>query len=280
MPVTLKVAVDAVDDKIRDYGTGAKLNWARDNTSPIGTFADASGATTLVSGQTMYEIFDSTGAEGHYYRTRIGNSAGTLFSDWSSVFQGGQLTAYATVDALREYLALPDDSRDNVLADLLRRASAWIDAETGRDFYRHPPVMGTEPRTYNIASATDVILDDIVSIATVEYATGTGGTYTALASTDWVLFPSYVNGVPYTGVRLSDVGTLSSWSAGYATVRITGVFGFATVPTMIELATLDLARELYQQSVGGRAVGIEFGRLPPSTQAAIERFRHRSYAFA
>ncbi len=278
MGLSLRVSVDSVDDRIRDYGVGAKLYWARDNTSATGTFADATANTILVAGQTAYEVYDATGASGQYYRTRVGNTGATDFSAWSAVFQGGAIEAYATVDDLREEIRLPNDSYDNVLADYLRDASGWLDAVCNRDFYRHPQVTGTETRMYHLPSDAFEINDDIVSITTVEYATTTGRPYVAALATDWVLLPARVSGEPYSAVALSDVGLVSTWYAGYATVRLTGVFGFAAVPRAVRRATLDIARELYQQGVGGRPVGLEFGRLPPSAQATIERYTRHDYA--
>ena len=187
---------------------------------------------------------------------------------------------YRAVQALRETLGLPDNSRDNLLADCLRRASDWIGAECNRDFYRHPQVTGTEVRTYHLGAAATYIRDDIISLTTVEYPLGTGQAYTVLTAANYTLDPATVDGVPFDALYLSDVGILSSFSAGYATVRLTGVFGYLSVPGLIEQATLDLAREMYQQGPGGRTVGVDFGRLPLSVQRAIAKFRRYIAVFA
>lgn len=275
MGLLIYASVDSPDDRIRDYGAGAKLYWARDNTSAVGTFVSASGSVTLVAGQTTYEVYDATAADGHFFRTRVGNTGGTDFSAWSPVFQGGALEAYATVDDLREELRLPDDSRDNLLADLLRDASDWITAECGRDFYRHPQVSGTEVRLYDLDADSAAIEDDIVSLTTVEYGTYTGSTYTAATAADYTLYPRL--GSPYSSLSLTDLSAVSTFYAGRGTVRLTGVFGFAAVPRLIRRATVDLARELYQQGANGRPVGIEFGRIPPSAQMAKEKYSKRTY---
>lgn len=271
--------VDDVDDRLRDYGALAKLYWARDNTSAVGAFADASGNTLLIAGQTAYEIYDATGQDGYYYRSRVGNTGGTDFTAWSDVFRAGSLLAYASVTDLREELpGLPDSTRDNMLADLLRDASDWLSAECGRTFYRSPQVTGTEVRTYDLTSDSGSIEDDIVSVSLVEYGTYTGGTFTTVTGSDYTLGPRLAS--PFSALTLTDLATVGTFYAGTGTVRVTGVFGFASVPRLIRRATLDLARELYQQSAGGRPVGIEFGRLPPSAVSAIERYKRRSYAFA
>lgn len=277
MGLLLKASVDDVDDRIRDYGVGAKLYWARDNTSAAGAFTDASGSTVLIAGQTAYEIYDATGQDGYYYRTRVGNAAATDVGAWADVFRAGSLLSYASVTDLREELRLPDDSRDNLLADLLADASDWITAECGRDFYRHPQVSGTEVRLYDLTDDTSAVLDDIISLTTVEYGAYTGSSYTALVAADWTLEPRL--GSPYSALTLTDYGSLGHFYAGTGTVRLTGVFGFPSVPRLIRRATLDLARELYQQSAGGKPVGIEFGRIPPSAEAAKAKYARRTYAF-
>ena len=280
MGLLLHVNVDAVDDVLRDYGVGAKLYWARDNTSSSGAFTDATGSVALEAGKEALEIYDATGQEGQWYRTRVGNTGGTDFGAWSTPFQAGALQAYASVVSLRESLNLPDDSRDNFLADCLRRASDWISDECRRDFYRHPAVSGTETRTYHLEHDASWVPDDIISITSIEYATVTGGAYTALSAGDWILVPARVDGVPYDAFYLSDVGALGLLSHGYATVRVTGVFGFPKVPGLVEQAALDLARELYQQGPGGKTVGVEFGRLPLSVQRAIAKYGRSLPAFA
>lgn len=275
MSIRIRVNVDDVDGKIEQYGVGAELVWGRDNLSAAGAFTDATGDELLVSGQTAYDIDDTTGQPGHWYRTRICNTAGTDCSAWSDVFQAGQLLAYATVVDLREEVRLYDDSKDNLLADLLRDASGWIEDLCGRDFYRHPQVSGTEIRYYNVTDGS-LIVDDIVSLTEVAYAGFTGDAYTALTGTDWALGP--IGQTPFGYLSLTDTGTLGSFYSGFATVRLTGVFGFASVPRLIRRATLDVARELYQQSANGKPVGMEYGRIPPSAVTAKEKYLRRTYA--
>jgi hypothetical protein len=280
--VLIRVNVDNPADKITEFGAGAKLYWARDNTSATGAFSDATGNVALVATQTQYEIIDSTGAVGHYYRTRIGNTGGTSFDEWAPVFQAGAATAYATLDALREYLNPPDNSQDNLLSDLLADASAYLDTKIGRDFYRHPQITGTEIRTFNgSASSFLPVAAGMVSLTLVELATQTGGAYTSLAATDWALYPFELSPeASYSALVLSNVGNYPYWYSGIATVRLTGVFGSASVPAMIRKATLDLAREWYRQGPGGGGpVGVnQFGTpifgggLPLSVKQAIDQY--------
>ena len=276
----IRVNVDNPADKITEFSAGAKLYWARDNSSATGAFTDGSGSVVLDPEITQYEIIDTSGAVGHYYRTRVGNAAGTLFDEWAPVYQAGAISAYATLDALREYVDPPDASQDNLLSDLLLQASTYIDGQCRRDFYRHPQVTGTEIRTINGNGRRRLwVKAGIVSLSTVELAELTGGSYTALASTDWILGPDEPIG-SYDWIDLSDQSAYTEWFAGYETVRLTGVFGQASVPADIEKATLDLAREWYRQGPGGGGpVGVnQFGTpifgagMPRSVQDAINTY--------
>ncbi len=289
MPQTIRQSVDAVDDVLRDRGAGARIEIQRDTTS---AFAAPTSLTnvTLIATQTQYEIYDSAGTAGNWYRTRLATSTGTQPSDWV-VFQAGALTAYATLDDVREYLGLPDDSHDNLLSDLLVQASAYLDEKCRRDFYRHPQVSGTEVRLYDVTGrTTGNIVDDIVSLTTVEWAYYTGGAFTALTATDWMLQPQNPRrGWPYEEVALSDLAVgLVSFYRGRRTARLTGVFGFAAVPDMIAKATLDLVREWYRQGPGGGGpVGVnQFGTPifgggePKSVKDAVEAYRRRTWLVA
>jgi hypothetical protein len=276
----IRVNVDAPADKIVEFSSGAKLYWARDNTSSAGAFADASGFVALVATQSQYEIVDTGGALGHFYRTRIGNTGGTLFDEWSTPFQAGAVAAYASLDALREYISAPDDSPNNLLSDLLVDASGYLDARCERNFYRHPAVTGTEVRTFDGSGTHRLrVRLGIISLDTVEVAVMTGAPYTA--TTSYLLAPAdKPDADPYSTIVLTGLSSPPVWYRGYATVKLTGVFGWSAVPALIRKATLDLAREWYRQGPGGGGpVGInQFGTPifggaePKSVKDAIAQY--------
>lgn len=285
----LRINADNPGDKLTEFGAGAKLYWARDNASAAGAFTDASGNTALVATQTQYELLDSTGAVGYFYRTRIGNTGGTSFDTWSDVFQAGAPTAYATVDALREFLQLPDDSRDNVLSDLLRRVTVRINkflSSAGFDFFRHPAVTGTEIRTYDGDNRNWLyVTQGITSLTLVRLATTTGATPASLAATDWKLrLPAQYDG-PYLTLQLTGVAGYPYLYSGYDTVELTGVFGYTAIPDDVVQATLMWAADLYRLGAGGgtplSATGEEFGQerfiggMPRFTWETLEDYRKR-----
>jgi hypothetical protein len=272
LTINVDNAADLLDTNL--YGPGAVLRWERGD-AVGGPFVEQ-GTVALEAGQDQYEIGDPTGTTSHFYRTRYSNSANNRLSDYSAVFRAGALTAYATVDALREYLDLPGETADNLLSDLLVRASALIDERCGRRFYRSPQVSGDEVRTYDSSSlwrSGTTLVEDIVSLTTLELATLTGGSFTALAGTDWYLYPAIPeSGWPYTELRLSPAGSYRQFYTGFRVIRLTGAFGWPAVPSLVELATLDLAREFYWQGRGGRQVGLEFGRFPPTLDEVVRAY--------
>lgn len=260
------------------YGAGALIRLERAAVE-AGPFTEHA-TQALVAGIDSYVFWDDA-ASTSWYRARFSDAAGTKFSGYGNVFQVGTQTAYATLADLREYLGLPNSRQDNLLLDLLDDATAWLTERCGRSFFRSPQVTGTEARTFSIDGSSRTLTVDLVSVTLVEAAAGTGQAYATIAATDYELQPNNPDpGWPYEDLVLNDVATrYQAWPTGFRTVRITGVFGWPEVPGLIRRATLDLAREMFFQGVGGRTVGVEFGRLPISVTDAIDRFSRRSWSY-
>lgn len=284
-------------DLLTTFGAGAKVYLEKDTTSAFAAPSVVT-STVIVSGTELYEFVDTAGTSSSWYRVRVGDSLGTLYSEYSNGLQASALLSYATVDDLRETMnfGATDHTKDNLLADLLAAASNYITEVTGRSFYRSPQVSGTETRTFNLVNAGRRFLThalgkplDIASLSTLEIADSTGGTYTTVAagSTGYYLSPTNPGtGWPYEDVLLSDIGDFTSFPTAYGAVRITGVFGWSSVPPLIRQATIDLAREWYRQGPGGGGpIGTSilgapiFQRgNPPSVEQAIAVYRRVSFA--
>jgi hypothetical protein len=283
--VQLVVNVDDPADLLVGYGAGAKVRLERATDAAFTTPTEIA-TQTILANQTQYEFWDTSGTVDSYYRSRYSDSAGTSFSSYSDVFRGGEVQAYATVDALRELLRLPDDSRDNQLTDLLLRVTTKITTSLGFDFFRHPAVSGTEVRLFDGDNGNMVrVPEGIISLTGVGLAAYTGQSYTALTVGDWRLRWPVKLGGPYLSVMLSDVGTWRRWYRGFDTVQLTGVFGYPSIPPDIEQATLMWAADLYRLGAGGgaqlSATGEEFGQerfaggMPRFTWETVEDYRKR-----
>ncbi len=269
----LELEVDNADALLDSdaFGTGALIRW---ESSDDGLIFLEFGTTTLLEGIVWYSFADPEGDDTTYYRTRFSKGSPALTEDYSAysdVFQMGTAPDfYGSVDDLIEMLPdSPPENARNLLTDFLRRATEIVNTRSGRDFFKHPSGSGTETRYFrtDYGSNTLVVLDGIVSVTTVAYASVFGSSYTTLGveNTDWYLDdPVPVLRAPFLSIRLAPYGTLRRWWGGPRMAKVTGVFGFATVPAIIEAGTLALAREMYVMQPSGRGSssgGAAFGSL-------------------
>jgi dipeptidyl aminopeptidase/acylaminoacyl peptidase len=146
--------------------------------------------------------------------------------------------AYATIFELKSYLAIADGGDDLLLMELLDRASAAIDAYTGRNF-----AAGYGTRYYN----TDAVDKDVLSLdgdlyAATTITNGEGKTITAY----WLL-PRNV-GPPYHQIRLKSASDYS-WDFGAdGEVEVYGLWGYSREPPDdIIHACIRLAAYYYRQ---------------------------------
>ena len=268
------------------YGAGALLRLERAN-AEAGPFTEID-TSPLVSGTDSYSFWDATGSSAHWYQSRVSNSGGTNFSSYSDPFRSTARAAYADVDDLEEMLPDVTNRDRNWLYDRLVDASNFIDAECGRDFYRHPQVDGTETRVVRTYRGDKLVVDaGIVSLSTVSYAATFGDPWTLLGAenTDWYLADPVearsgdgTELTTYYSVMLPTTAVLTNWYTVPRGAQLTGVFGWQEVPGIIKAGTLALARSYVSQRLtgGGAPSGdVEFGSgfnvvpLPTETYRAI-----------
>lgn len=255
---------------ITQYGASAKLYL--ESAATEGGAYSAVSSTALVSGTERYTIVDAAGTPGTtWYRFAPGTSSAVDAAAYSDPWLSTSLTAYATLDDLRATMDFPDTSRDALLEDMLRDASADIDAACGRSFYRSPQVTGTETAYVDVTRAgmrslalasggggfTDGRALDIVSITTLEVRASETSSYTAIAAGDTGYYLQAGDGAlgegawPYEDVILSPAGSTTTWPVGFRAVKVTGVRGFSAVPPSVRRAVIDETRERWRQGPGG-----------------------------
>ena len=250
----LKITADNPDELLATsaFGSGALI---RVESSTDNVTFSALTTTALVAGQTLYTIYDTTGATGTYYRTRYSNSGGTNFSGYSDTFQANLVfTTYCSLYDVKQRLGItPTDTTDDEnLLQFIDQASSWISGTTKRQFLPDP-ASGTTTYTYDGWDAVEdgrclLIPEGIRSITTLAVATYTGGSTTTIASGDYFLRPTAQTrdpGWPATEVWISDVPSSSTttpfFAPGFANISITGTFGWASTPSEIEDIALTLA---------------------------------------
>lgn len=273
--MSIRIVVNLAEDSadvIATYGVGAKL-YLDSATSEGGSYANVT-STAIVSGTEQYELTDAAGSTSTWYKARVGDAGGTSYSNYSDPFQATALAAYATIDDLRETLALGNNrAHDNLLSDLLIDVSADLDASTQRRFYRDPQVSGTttvyadvrewgassleeaigratfaDGRPLDIVSVTNLYVRDSEMSAYVEVPAGDTGYYldgwsvgVGVYGTDW----------PYEDVTLSPAGACTVFPTGRRAVKIVGTFGFPRVPAPVKRAVLAECAERFRQKIGG-----------------------------
>ncbi len=146
--------------------------------------------------------------------------------------------AYATIFELKSYLAIADGGDDLLLMELLDRASAAIDAYTGRRFEAS---YGTHYYDMAAVDGDTLMLDgDLYSAITI--INGEGQTI----SQYWLL-PRNL-GPPYYKIKLKDASDYSWAFDADGEVEVYGLWGYsAEPPDDIVHACIRLAAYYYRQ---------------------------------
>jgi hypothetical protein len=155
---------------------------------------------------------------------------------------------YATLAQVKASLRIPssDTIDDALLETAIESASRMIDSFTARTFSN----AGTAVRNFGATDAINLIIDDAISVTTVQSTDEIGSTYTTWDLTDYQLEPvnSISDGLymPYTGIRAVNN---YAWPVvdHQALVRITAVWGWAQVPTAIKQATVIQSSRLFKR---------------------------------
>lgn len=153
---------------------------------------------------------------------------------------------YATLTEVKNSLRITDNLDDTLLETAIESASRMIDGYTARTFYN----AGTATRNFAATDAINLIIDDAISVSEVSSTDEVGDTYTVWNANDFQLEP--LNGrsdglyMPYTGIRA--VGDYT-WPVvdQQALCRITGVWGWTSVPIAIKQATIIQSSRLFKR---------------------------------
>ena len=194
---------------------------------------------------------------------------------------------YATLADVKAAFRIPvSDTVDDTLLELaIESASREIDGWTERVFYN----VGTATRVYVPTDSFLVETDDLQSVTTLKTST-TGDSFdlTWSNSGDYQLEP--LNGVsgglavPYTRIRAIGSNLFPLWSprnvnAHEATVQVTGVFGFASVPTAVKQACIILSQrgmKRYDTPLGityDELGAMRVGRVDPDVEKLLSPYK-------
>lgn len=140
------------------------------------------------------------------------------------------------------------DPMDNlVIESIVEAVSRWIEAYTGRRFYRNSE---DESRYYTATHSFSLETDDIGSLTTLATDDDGDRTYeTTWAATDYDLMPynATVSGQPYTWLDVTPSGNYAFPTTARG-VKLTGKFGYAaSTPAPIKEACLLMTERLFRR---------------------------------
>lgn len=244
------------------------------------------GTKTLVDGTLTYTFSDVNGDNSDWYRWYFSNAANTYPMEANRTYSpevqpgdpgAGLLCSLGDVKQ-RLKIKAADTGDDELITDIIEQVSTDIIGHTGRMLARSPSSGTTTFYEDVVCSSRELRLPEGIATATVlEVATSsqpdTGGTYTVVPTTEWVLRErSTTSGYIGAATRFVILDTSSFFfTAGINTVRWTGAKGFDPTPSWVRgIATRASVR--YFQSRGSgivQAQGSEdfAGRLLPGMPA-------------
>lgn len=155
---------------------------------------------------------------------------------------------YATLAQVKSALRISDNVDDSLLEMAVESASRAIDGHAGRYFYS----SGTATRYYAADDSFICQIDDISGTAIVleTSSAGDGVFDTTWSPVDYQLEPLNGNvdglAVPYTRIRAVE-NYLFPVEADQALVKLTAVFGYASVPIAITQACIIQASRIFKR---------------------------------
>lgn len=187
---------------------------------------------------------------------------------------------YATLSQVKKSARIDDNVDDDLLELAIESASREIDQACQRVFYN----QGNATRVYAARTQFVCEIDDCVSITKVETDPDGDGTFDVeFEPKDFQAEPlnGFVGGIetPFTQIRASD-DYLFPMKEEEALVRVTGQFGFASIPTPIVQATVILASRIFKRNdsplgvAGFGDIGVvRVGKLDPDVEALIHAWK-------
>jgi hypothetical protein len=199
------------------------------------------------------------------------------------------VNGYATLADVKAAARITDTIDDALLELSIEAASREIDSYTERVFYSTGATAVA--RVYIPQDIYLVETDDIISVTTLKSdSTGNGTFDVTWTATDFQLEPlnGRAGGIDTPATRIRAIGDYlwpvyepRNVNSNQASVQVTGVFGFATIPTAVRQATILSALRQYKRyesptgvlgfsDLGAVRVGT---KLDPDVERMIQPYR-------
>jgi hypothetical protein len=247
--IRVNIYVENPDELLSLYGAGALIR-VESATTYAGSYTEL-GTVPIVSQIYSYVYNDTAGTTtATFYRTRYSNVGNSLDSDYSDIFQGGYNPGLCDLIDVKQRLwgATADTTtdQDETLSEYITQVTDWIQGRTGQTFLPDPYGSGTSVHLFHGYDASRDgtrlwIPQGIRSVTTLEIAQYTTAAFVTMPAGTYFLDPSVdyrKPGWPPTRITLTDytTGAVSPifFFPGYNNIRVTGAFGWATVPPAIQ----------------------------------------------
>lgn len=178
--------------------------------------------------------------------------------------------SYVTSALMKTRAGITDSTDDTLLGVICDQVNSFIESSTGRVL---APISGTPTYLYDgdgsqklwLPQTTTAFVGGVRTVTLLEVADYTGDAYATVTAGDYFLRGLTGPAGTYQWLWLSDrpTGTVTHFPGGFATVRVTGTFGYAAIPDDIAEVAVTIAvrawhaRENGQQDIVGTD---EFGR--------------------
>jgi hypothetical protein len=198
------------------------------------------------------------------------------------------INGYATLADVKAAARITDTIDDALLEIAIESSSRDLDAYTERVFYSTGATAVA--RVYIPQDIYLVETDDIISVTSVKSDSNGNGTFDVTWETsDFQLEPlnGRAGGIDTPATRIRAIGQYlwpvyepRNVNSNQASVQVTGVFGFATIPSAIKQATILSALRAYKRYesptgvLGFSDMGVvRIGRLDPDVQRLVDPYR-------
>jgi hypothetical protein len=203
------------------------------------------------------------------------------------------VNGYATLAEVKAAARITDNIDDSLLETAIESSSRDIDAYTERVFFSTGATAVA--RVYIPQDIYLVETDDIISVTTIKSDSNGDGTFDITwASTDFQLEPlnGLAGGIATPATRIRSIGNYlwpvyepRNVNSSQASVQVTGVFGFASVPSAIKQATILSSLRAYKRYESPTGVlgfsdmgAIRIGRLDPDVMRLVDPYRKLRFA--
>jgi len=203
------------------------------------------------------------------------------------------VNGYATLSEVKAAARITDTIDDGLLEMAIESSSRDIDAYTERVFFSTGATAVA--RVYIPQDIYLVETDDIISVTTLKSdSTGNGTFDITWAAKDYQLEPlnGLAGGISTPATRIRAIGDYlwpvyepRNVNSNQASVQVTGVFGFASIPSAIKQATILASLRAYKRYESPTGVlgfsdsgVVRIGRLDPDVERLIQPYRKLRFA--